>query len=228
MKQKTGTYFYDGSFNGFLTLLHEVRYIGIRPTAIVKLKEQQAALFPQPNYIATRLEDAKQIWNGLRSQNYGALKTLYFAFLSEEENIEMQLYYFYISWQKQRGEEKIPDIATATARIYPLASLVEKEKRAVERFLVAGDFPGTTYVKFIKPKYNVLPLISRYFRTRYRNDEWLICDLNRNYGLQHQSGCLAFVAIKPEQLSNTKEDKALTSSPVYKKKRRKRSQEVLA
>ncbi|MEZ2414360.1 DUF4130 domain-containing protein [Muriicola sp. E247] len=228
MKEKTGTYYYDGSFNGFLTLLDEVKYTGVHPTAIVKLKDQQAALFPEPNYVATRLEDAKQIWNGLRSQNYSALKTLYFAFLSEEEEIEIQLYNFYISWQKQRGEEKIPDIATATARIYQLASLVEKEKRAVERFLVAGDFPGTTYVRFIKPKFNILPLISRYFRTRYRNDEWLICDINRSYGLQHQSGSLAFVSINPEQLRNNTDDNTLTSSPVYKKKRRKRSLEVLA
>ncbi|MBT8285734.1 MAG: DUF4130 domain-containing protein [Flavobacteriaceae bacterium] len=228
MKQKTGTYYYDGSFNGFLTLLHEVRYKGVHPKAIVKLKDKQAALFPQPNYVATRLEDAKQIWNGLRSQNYSALKTLYFAFLSEEENIEIQLYYFYISWQKQRIDEQIPDKATGSARIYQLANLVEKEKRAVERFLVAGDFPETSYVKFIKPKYNILPLISRYFRTRYRNDDWLICDINRNYGLQHQSGSLAFVAIKPEQLRNNTEDKMLISSPAYKKKRRKRSLEVLA
>lgn len=228
MKEKTGTYYYDGSFNGFLTLLYEVRYKGVRPTTIVKLKDQQAALFPQPNYVATRLEDAKQIWNELRSQNYGALKTLYFAFLSEEDNIEMHLYYFYISWQKQGREEQIQDKIEGSARIYQLAKRVEKEKRAVERLLVVEDFPGTSYVKIIKPKYNILPLISRYFRTRFRNDDWLICDVNRNYGLQHQSGSLAFVAIKPEQLRNNTEDITLISSPAYKKKRRKRSLEVLA
>ncbi|NNK11991.1 MAG: DUF4130 domain-containing protein [Flavobacteriaceae bacterium] len=232
MKQESGIYFYDGSFNGFLTLLFEVQYHGLRPEEIYKLNEQQEALFPQPNFIATRLKDAKSFWNTLRSRNYSALKTLYFAFLSEEINIEIKLYHFFLTWQKLKSKERSLPSELNDKEVYHLATSVEKEKRAVELRLAHSDFPGTSLVKHIKPKYNVLPLISRYFRTRFREEDWLICDLKRNYGLQHRNGSLTFIQIRSEQLRPEKHkiegQKSLTIASQIKEKRRNRSMEAVA
>lgn len=232
MKQDSGIYLYDGSFNGFLTLLFEVRYHGLRPVEINKLNEQQEALFPQLNYINTRLKDAKKFWNSLRAQNYSALKALYFAFLSEEENIEIQLYHFFLTWQKLDTTGKSIGSEFNHKEVYQLANSVEKEKRAIEIRLVHSGFPGTSMVKRIKPKYNVLPLISRYFRTRFREEDWLICDLKRKYGLQHKNGSLAFIQIRPEQLSIKKNEieaqKSLTIASQLNEKRRNRSMEAVA
>ncbi|QBA64103.1 TIGR03915 family putative DNA repair protein [Muriicola soli] len=232
MKQESGIYLYDGSFNGFLTLLFEVRYHGLRPMEIHKLNEQQEALFPQPNYIATRLKDAKTFWNSLRGQNYSALKALYFAFLSEEENIEIQLYHFFCAWQKLNTKEKSMAAEISHKEVYQLAASVEKEKRAIEIRLVHSDFPGTSMVKRIKPKYNVLPLISRYFRTRFREEDWLIYDVKRKYGLQHKNGSLAFIHIRPEQLSIKKNEieaqKSFIPASQLNEKRRNHSMEAVA
>ena len=200
MKQHSDIYYYDGSFNGYLTLLFEVQYNNLQVSGVKKMDKQQAALFPEPDFISTRPDSAQFLWNKLRTQKYSALKTLYFAFLSEDYQIETKLLAFYKRWQKLDGDTSEEDLSSTFHHIYNLANAVDREKIKVEQSLMIYPSPDNPCIKMIKPKYNVLPLISRYFRTRYRESEWLICDIRRKYGLHHQQGSLAFITIKPDQM----------------------------
>ncbi|RZK18389.1 MAG: DUF4130 domain-containing protein, partial [Pedobacter sp.] len=50
------------------------------------------------------------------------------------------------------------------------------------RFQKTGD--GMFYAS-IDPDFNVLPLISNHFKNRYADQEWIIYDLKRKYGLHY-------------------------------------------
>ncbi len=200
MEHIKDTLFYDGSFNGFLTLLYEVQTRNLAPANIQKRQDQQEVLFIDSQFIPTELKKARSVWNSLRKKNYGALKCLYFAFLSEEQHIEWKLFQFYQRLTGNVGIENKEMSMTNNLYIEQLANLVEREKCTIERKLFidhAGDIPS---IKTIQPTYNVLPLISKFFRTRYKEQEWIIYDSKRSYGLHHRNGTMAFTSLSLDQL----------------------------
>jgi probable DNA metabolism protein len=200
MEHINDTLYYDGSFNGFLCLLYEVQARNLKPTSIFKRKESQEVLFLDSAYIPTHLKKARLLWNSMRSKNYGALKQLYFAFLSEEKNIEGKLVEFY---RHITGSTTVDDQKTRlenTLHIEQMAAMVEREKWATERRLSLDPCGENLSICSIQPKYNILPLISKYFRTRYKDQEWVIYDSLRGYGLHHKNGTLTFNSAPPKQL----------------------------
>ena len=197
MKNIAQHYFYDGSFNGFLTTMHSVAYENMPVATLMKKVNTKDVLFPEPNYICTCPEAAQQIWDQLRVRNYGALKAMYFAFMSEAKGIENLLMDFFrdILRSETSGFDRVS--ASKHSRIYQLACDVEREKNALERQLRIKENTDAPFVRAITPKYNILPLISKYFRTRYRISEWVIWDMKRKYGLYHQEGKVGFIPCPP-------------------------------
>jgi probable DNA metabolism protein len=201
MEQIKDTLFYDGSFNGFLTLLYEVQERSLTPEGILKKQDQQEVLFIDAQFIPTELKKARSVWNSLRNKNYGSLKNLYFAFLSEEQDIEWKLFQFYQRLAGNVSMENKEDLMANSLYIEQLANLVEKEKLIIERKLFIDHLGDGPCIKTIQPTYNVLPLISKFFRTRYKEQEWVIYDSKRNYGLHHRNGTIAFTSLSPDQLA---------------------------
>jgi len=200
MEHIKDTLFYDGSFNGFLTLLHEVQARNITLESIQRKQDQQEVLFLDSRFIPTELIKARSIWNSLRSKNYGALKLLYFAFLSEEQNIEWKLFQFYQQLSGNVSLENNKISVTDNLHIEQLAYLVEKEKWTIERKLFIDHTGDSPSINTIQPRYNILPLISKFFRTRYKEQEWVIYDSKRSYGLHHRNGTMAFTTVPLNQL----------------------------
>ena len=200
MEQIKNTLFYDGSFNGFLTLLYEVQARNLVLTNIQKKSDQQEVLFIDSQFIPADLKKARSVWNSLRKKNYGALKCLYFAFLSEEQHIEWKLFQFYQQITGNVSLENKEVWKTNNLHIEQLANLVEKEKWNIERKLYIDHTGDSPSVKTIQPAYNILPLISKFFRTRYKEQEWVIYDTKRSYGLHHRDGAMAFTSLSLDQL----------------------------
>ncbi|NNJ88460.1 MAG: DUF4130 domain-containing protein [Eudoraea sp.] len=200
MEQLKDTLFYDGSFNGFLSLLYEVEARNLTIEGIQKKQGQQELLFIDTSFIPTELKKARSVWNSLRSKNYGALKLLYFAFLSEEQNIEWKLFQFYQQLIGNVCLEKNGMCVSDHAHIEQLANSVEKEKWAIERKLFIDHSGDSLSITTIEPMYNILPLISKFFRTRYKEQEWVIYDSNRSFGLHHRNGTMAFTTRPLDQL----------------------------
>ncbi|GGD39612.1 hypothetical protein GCM10011361_03360 [Muriicola marianensis] len=200
MDSEAAVHFYDGSFNGFLTVLYDIEQRGLAVEILKKKEKAEDALFPDPSFIETRLKHARILWEQLRIDNYSALKTLYFAFMSKERNLEKPLLDFYYSWRKNRDAKRNIMYDNRFHEIFNLAADVEKEKIQTERKLTGHQDPETPTIRYIKPRHNILPLISKRMRTRFRNSEWYIFDMRRKYGLHHCNGSIAFVPFRPEFL----------------------------
>lgn len=240
MEHINDTLYYDGSFNGFLCLLYEVQVKNLKPVSIFKKEESQEVLFLDSAYIPTQLKKARLVWNSMRSKNYGALKQLYFAFLSEEKNIENKLVEFYGHFIRNEVVTNQKIKLETTLYIEQLAAMVEREKWATERRLSLDPCGENSSICAIQPKYNILPLISKFFRTRYKEQEWVIYDSLRGYGLHHKNGTLTFNLAPPKQLEpfltkmtggTPRPNPFLTSNstaPVAAKKRSHTSQRIQA
>ena len=192
--------FYDGSFNGFLTILFDVAYNGLEVDSVSRKEKNQDGLFPQPDHVDTRPKDALHLWELMRARNYGALKTLYFAFMSGQEHIENRLLSFFRDWfARETGASDI-SYDLKYRELYRLAGQVEKEKNTLERKLLLQNGAEGPCIRMVRPKYNVLPLISKYLRTRFREKEWSVFDLGRKYGIHHEHGNISFIPLRKEHL----------------------------
>ena len=60
---------------------------------------------------------------------------------------------------------------------------VNREAHRMKAFIRFQETSDGVFYAPIEPDYNVLPLISSFFKNRYADQKWIIYDLKRNYGL---------------------------------------------
>jgi len=177
------TLIYDGSFNGFLCAVYEAYERNICVTDIVKAENYQKDIFSKSFKVVTDLNKAKRVWFKLRDKYYDVLKNLYFAFLSETTGIEIRLYHEIIRRMGRLPFSKELNNNYGLGYLEDIVANVSIEKRKWEASINL-DFPqGKPPVVKISPQYNILPLISRYFRLTYTSSPWIIYDQHRNYGI---------------------------------------------
>ena len=176
---------YDGSFNGFLTTIFTAFEEKITLADIQRSQRSQNGLFSESQTIITDKVKAKRVWDAIQNKNYNAMRIIYFAFLSEHKIIEMLLYrYIHSIFGKAGGKtETISD--QTLLKINQLAEMVGREKYRLEANLRFEQIEDGAFFATISPDFNVLPLISKHFRSRYIGGQWTIYDLKRAYGLHY-------------------------------------------
>lgn len=181
---------YDGSFNGFLTVLYNAFDKGWNVSDIVRQCAKQDELFANNEHIITDTDLAKKVWFGLERKSKTATKQIYFSFLSEQKGIELTLYeYVRLILSRQETDED-SNITEIVETLNHLVTKVEKEKQRMEVFASFQLSESTTSKALLKPRYNILPLLSRHLRLSHRNKEWEVFDTKRNYGISYSSGKL--------------------------------------
>lgn len=176
---------YDGSFNGFLTAIFIAFEKKLTISGIQKNTQSQRGLFSDTETIFTDMDKAKRVWNGIGAKSNGAIKNIYFAFLSETKGIELLLYRYIkkkFASPKSIHFDYVQDIIL---KINHLTKMVSREKHRMEtytRFQLTRD--GIHFAP-LEPNFNILPLISKHFRSSFGDQEWIIYDVKRKYGLYY-------------------------------------------
>ncbi len=179
---------YDGSFNGFLTVLYTVFDKRWNVSEIVKQGVKQDELFSNNEHIQTDTELAKKVWFGLERKSKAATKIIYFSFLSEQKEIAYDLFQ-YVRHILNKADEST-SIEPLLEKLNDVVAKVEKEKRRMEVFANFQLSESQTSKALLKPKYDILPLISRHLRLAQRDKNWEVYDTKRNYGISYTSGKL--------------------------------------
>ncbi|MEM8762908.1 MAG: TIGR03915 family putative DNA repair protein [Bacteroidota bacterium] len=204
---------YDGSFNGFLTAVFVAFEEKLDVVDIQANGKEQSGLFSDTEIVFTNLPKAKRVWNGVKNRSNNAITNVYFAFLSETEGIELMLYRYI---QKLMGgkQGKQSDFSDETMlRIQQLSRSVGREKHRMEAFVRFHLTKDKVYFANIEPDFNVLPLISKHFRNRYADQEWLIYDVKRKYGIHYDLKQVELVSLKLDEVlhNTTRRSDALTN-----------------
>ena len=179
------TFIYDGSFNGFLTAVLIGFEQRITHADIQKRGASQNGLFTENETIFTNITQAKRVWNGIRNRSNSAIKNIYFAFLSEQQGIEPLLYCYIRKLMGCKADRSTDFSDDCILKINQLAHKVGREKHRMEAFVRFQLTKDEVYFAQIAPDYDVLPLLSKHFRSRYADQQWIIYDSKRNYGLYY-------------------------------------------
>ncbi len=174
---------YDGSFNGFLTAIFVAFEEKIKVTDIQKNSVSQNGLFSDTETIFTNIEKAKRVWNGIQSKSSSAIKNIYFAYMSESKGVELLLYRYVRKLFAAPSSEHSDYSDGIVLKVGQLAKSVGREKHRMEAFVRFQLTKDDVYFANIEPDFDVLPLISKHFRSRYADQQWIIYDVKRKYGL---------------------------------------------
>lgn len=177
---------YDGSFNGFLTTIFNAFDEKWDVLDIQKDNGKQRELFSDTETIGTKIDLAKRVWNGIEGKSHEIIKTIYFAYQSEAKGIELLLFKYIKQLFSPNTDSKLLFEEENLSKIRQLAKLVGREKGHMEAFVDMYQSKDAVYFAVIAPDYDVLPLISKHFRSKYRDEHWLIYDTKRGYGIYYE------------------------------------------
>ena len=200
------TLIYDGSFDGFLSTVFYVFEYKLKEVYIQNEFENQNNLFTENITILTDKEKADRVWKGLKEKASTISTTkMYYAFLSEQLNVENILLdnIKYIFNHKEKVDTDFTQ--PSVLKVSQIAKNVGREKHRMEAFVRFKLTKDNIYFANIEPDFNVLPLISKHFKSRYADQKWLIYDIKRNYGLYYDLQNVEIITLDfPKEFDFTK------------------------
>ncbi len=174
---------YDGSFEGFLTVIFECYARKITPVDICSNKAFQKNLFADRIDIPCDPQKADRVWKALEMKLHRNHRNMpFFAFLSEDPGIELKLYRFIRrmfdspkSIETDYGDRDVLELTKIERRVM-------QEAHRIQQFVRFQETRDGLFFAPIEPACNVLPLAVNHFRARFSDQRWLVYDVKRDYG----------------------------------------------
>jgi len=178
-------FLYDNTFDGLLTCVFEAFNRKEFPENIIG-ENKQLPLFTESFKVVTDDAKAERVLKGLRKKiSKPALDMLFISYLSELEDIEIRLFRY---MRQALLSEKSIETNFADPDVLELSKIYRKVRREEERIRQFVRFQKTAdgmFFAVMDPEHNVLPLTARFFKTRYADQQWIVYDVRRNYGLYY-------------------------------------------
>lgn len=177
-------YVFDGSLEGLLCAVFEWFERKPGPVQLVPQSAFQPDAFTVHLDILSEERKADRVWKGLQSRlPKGWIRRFYCTYLSETVPAYHALFEFacYIFSSPPGAESNYGN--PYVLAISQTAIKVEREKHRMEAFIRFQHTADGIFYCGIDPDFNVLPLIMTHFKNRYADQQWIIYDINRKYGL---------------------------------------------
>jgi len=170
---------YDGSFEGFLTLVYDVYYEKLIISSIVKT-EPDTLVFERYHDIMTQLNKASKVLLALKRHfPKQHLQTIFHIFLCDTKPFEMALLYFI-----QQGFKDTTKLCDITQK--ELFEINQWEKELLSHvhkmygFVRFEELDDHTLYAKIETKFNILPFLGEHFCKRLGNILFIIHDVRRS------------------------------------------------
>ena len=194
-------YIYDGSFDGFLSVIYACYYNGI-PESIEREGIYNFNILYEDIAIETDLVKSNKVYRSIFEKiSEDTLINVYQAFLSEVDGVELKLFK-YIQLGFKLGS-KVNDFLTEETvnEIQKYSRKVAYEAHKFLGFVRFQEFKGILYAA-IEPTYNILELIGNHFKARMANEKWVIHDVKRKTGIVYENHELVLRDLKFEKLES--------------------------
>jgi probable DNA metabolism protein len=195
---------YDGTFEGYLTVVFECYSRKLEPINISSEKNLQETMFVEKEFINTNVANSDRVWKGLQKKLSTELNQLpYSAWLSNETSIEMALLHFI----RMAFESPIPiegnfgDMDVLMVR--KAARRVMKEAMRMLQFIRFQRTLDDIYFSAISPDYDVMPMTLKHLKERFADQLWVVYDLKRDYGFFYNEQTIEEITLN-EKSFNTK------------------------
>ncbi|WP_214070317.1 TIGR03915 family putative DNA repair protein [Mucilaginibacter sp. dw_454] len=197
------TLFYDGTFEGLLTVIFEIYDRKLSVVRLFKGQQQAGAMFGEKLDVITNEVYATRVLKGLRKKlSPNGVQRLYIAHMAEMDNEENNLVGFirYVFDSAQNIEDDYGN--RYVIRLSEIIRMMRREKHRMEAFVRFQKLKDDTYYASVEPDFNVLPLLIRHFKSRYADQKWMIYDLKRSYGIYYNGHDTQFITLDFATVAN--------------------------
>jgi probable DNA metabolism protein len=186
---------YDGTFEGFLSLVHESYIHKTIPDRITS-DEPPASLLDERLWIETDEAIARRVGASLRERfSKETLQRIKHAFLCDDSAPERDLLlYIRLGFKSPRSLEDFAHPIVYAIHGYERRLLSTLHK--MNAYLRFEELEDKTLYARIAPPRNVLPLMGGHFRTRLRGENFILHDTARSIALLHREGESSLVRVE--------------------------------
>ncbi|MDP4289867.1 MAG: TIGR03915 family putative DNA repair protein [Bacteroidota bacterium] len=193
---------YDGTFAGLLTAVFESYDRKLVPEKIVSTLQLNHGLFDTETLITTDFVKAARVWKGLQQKLSRRNKQLPFqAFLYGKEDIDQTVFRFIrLVFNTPHDVDRDyvnPDVLT----IKQAQRKVTLEAMRTLQFVRFQKTVDDIYFAALSPDFDVLPLATQHFLNRYKDQQWIIYDLKRDYGIYYDLHEVSEIKLDAKQFS---------------------------
>ena len=172
-------YLYDGSFENLLILISELLTLKNNPDDIKDKYKFNPSLLD--NVIDLNLNSKMNNLNDFIDKfSLDIIHTVYYVFLSENENKELIIYYFLKNALKYKNSIYLHRNLRCVNLAIDISNYVGREAHKLKGFLRFKLLKNNFYYAEVNPTNNIISILSNHFKKRLKNEFWLIKDVNRN------------------------------------------------
>ena len=173
-------YLYDGSFEGLLSAVHAAYYSRETPDEILESKNICRQICCNYREIETDTKKFNAVYNSIGKKiSASVCRSVYNIYLSSSPD-KATIIYNYLKKGYVQGARVEYDLADPwVIKAFKLNRYVIHEANKLCGFVRFSAMDNGIMFSKINPENNVLPIISRYFADRMKNDPWVICDETR-------------------------------------------------
>jgi probable DNA metabolism protein len=175
---------YDGTFEGLLCAVFESYTRKCIPDSVVSSANYSAGLWDTVLTIDTDRERADRVWKSLQGKLSAHNKQLPFhAFLYGMDAIDQAVFNF-IRLAFDMPHPVDYDYANADVlKVKQAQKVVAKEAMRTIQFVRFQKTADDIYFSALSPAFDVIPLVTQHFLNRFKDQQWVIYDLKREYGV---------------------------------------------
>lgn len=198
------TYLYDKTFEGLLTVVFETFKSKINADIIVSKKNYQVSLLDIPVDIKTDIAKAERVWKGLIAKTgKNAADMVYHAFLSEIEGVEMWIYNYLKLAFSANYNVSMNYREESVLQMKQIQRTVLHEAHRMFMFVRFQRTSANIFFAPIQPVYDIIPLIGKHFKNRFRDQLWVIYDTVRDYGLYYDRSDVQEIKLEQKKYSKS-------------------------
>jgi len=202
---------YDGSFDGLLSAIYYVYDCKLQSVTIQR-EDKPRPMFGSVVRIDTEEKKAQRVWKAIRKKSKNS-QSFYYTFLSERGDME-RILLAYARHVFDSGKNIAGDYGNeAVLQVAKIAKSVGREKHRMEAFVRFRLTKDNIYFATIEPDFNVLPIILKHFKSRYADQQWIIYDLKRKYGIRYDLERVEEIEFNFENNFNPTETSELIFAP---------------
>ena len=169
---------YDGTFEGFLSLVYEVYYKKLKPTKIYKTLPNEI-LFEEILEINSSKESGIKVLNAIKTKfPKEILEKILNIFMCDSKEFEMALLeYIVIGFKDSKQLYNINNSC-----VFYLNNLEKELFRVTHKltgFIRFEELEDKTLYAKIESKFNIVYFLGRHFLKRFNNQNFIIHDINR-------------------------------------------------
>ena len=172
-------YYYDGSFDGLLTVIYMAYNDKESEMLRVSVKAEQLILALDDIYVITDFSKARRVEKAISEKlSYNFLNNIRTCFLSYDKNKDTMIIHTVYKALKQ-GEEILNSLDEHAFYVNKLVKQVLNERHKYLGLLRFKEMKDGTMFSTIEPKNNVLPILISHFKSRMKREKFAIFDKGR-------------------------------------------------